>query len=356
MKKKILSVLLCMSILGTLLVGCSSKIDETTSTETASQEATTEAPAEEATDTAATDTSTDTTEAKTGGLKYAYCTSTLNNPFMTTIGDALKAACEADGNELIIYDPQYDQAKQISQVEDAITQGVAGIFLLPVDSDGVKSVLEAAKAKNIPVIAIDNPVSDTDLVAANVASDNFNAGYIIGEAMVEDFPDGAKIAVIDSPTMVACVDRFDGFIKALEDKGMKDKFEIVAQQDAQASLEKAMPIAENILQANPDVQAFYGINDPTALGIIATLKAAGKVAGKDGVMVYGVDGSPDGKTAIKDTTLAVTAAQSPVGLANTSYEKINEVIAGGTIDSDIKVDTFRIDASNVDTYGTDGWQ
>lgn len=352
MKKKLLGLLLCVAMVSTIFAGCKKNETETSSNEAATQE-TPAAETKEVATVAPTEAAAATTSG--GGLKFAYCTSTLNNPFMTTIGDALKAACEADGNELIVYDPQYDQAKQISQVEDAITQGVAGIFLLPVDSDGVKSVLEEAKAKNIPVIAIDNPVTDTSLVAANVASDNFNAGYVVGEKMMKDFPDGAKIAVIDSPTMVACVDRFNGFQKALEDKGMKDKFKIAAQQDAQASLEKAMPIAENILQANPDIQAFYGINDPTALGIIASLKAAGKTAGKD-VIVYGVDGSPDGKTAIKDGSLALTAAQSPVGLAQTSYDNIKKVIAGETIESDIKVDTFGIDASNVDTYGTDGWQ
>lgn len=287
------------------------------------------------------------------GLTFAYCTSTLNNPFMTTIGDALKSSAQADGNELIVFDPQYDQAKQISQVEDAIIQNVAGIFLLAVDSEGVKPVLENAAKKNIPVIAIDNPVTDVDLVAANIASDNFNAGHIIGEAMIEDFPNGAKIAIIDSPTMVACVDRYEGFIAALEEAGMKNKFEVVAQQDAQASLEKAMPIAENMIQANPDIQAFYGINDPTALGIIAALKAANKL---EGVKVYGVDGSPDGKSAIKDGTLAVTAAQSPVGLAETSYKNILKVINGEKIDKSIEVDTFRIDPSNVDDYGVDGWQ
>lgn len=285
--------------------------------------------------------------------KFAYCTSTLNNPFMTTIGDALKEACEANGDVLVIYDPQYDQSKQISQIEDAITQGVDGIFLLPVDSDGVMTVLQTAKDKGIPVIALDNPVTDVELIAANVASDNYNAGYIVGQAMMQDFPDGAKVAVIDSPTMVACVDRFEGFQAALEEAGATDKFEICAQQDAQASLEKAMPIADNMIQANPDIQAFYGINDPTALGIIASLQAADKL---EGVNIYGVDGSPDGKAAIENGTLQVTAAQSPVGIAQTSYENMLKVLAGVTIEKDIKVETFKIDKGNVSEYGVDGWQ
>ncbi len=339
--RKLVTLGLVVVLAVSAFMGCKKKdvVNENTSTE----ESTDEAVANDDVTPAATESE----------RKFAYCTSTLNNPFMTTIGDALQTLCDENGDELIIYDPQYDQAKQISQVEDAITQGVDGIFLLPVDSDGVKSVLETAASKNIPVIAIDNPVTDTDLVAANVASDNFNAGHIIGEAIIADFPDGAKIAIIDSPTMVACVDRYEGFVAALEEAGMTDKFEIVAKQDAQASLEKAMPIAENIIQANPDVQAFYGINDPTALGVIAALKAADKLGD---IKIYGVDGSPDGKAALKDETLAVTAAQSPVGLAKTSYENILKVLNGETIEKSIAVDTFKIDASNVDEYGVDGWQ
>ncbi len=317
--RKVLAVLMSMTLVLALLAGCSSSEPAATATpEGGTAEGT--------------------------GKKFAYCTSTLNNPFMTTIGDALQAECDKNGDTLVIYDPQYDQAKQISQIEDAIIQGVDGIFLLPVDSGGVKTVLKTAAEKGIPVIVIDNPVDDVDLVAANVASDNFNAGYIIGESMMADFPDGAKIAVIDSPTMKACVDRFDGFIAALTDAGVKDKFEIVAQQDAQASLEKAMPIAENMIQANPDIQAFYGINDPTALGVIATLQASNKLGE---IKIYGVDGSPDGKAAIVDGTLQTTAAQSPMGLAQTAFTNMLTVLDGGTIEKDIKVDTFKIAASNV---------
>lgn len=341
MKRFLALALVCM-MASYVFAGCSKKADPADNDAEA-----TKAPA--ATE---EDAGTDGTTPEEGRV-FAYCTSTLNNPFMTTIGDALKAACEENGDSLIIFDPQYDQAKQISQVEDAINQGVAGIFLLAVDSSGVKTVLDQAVEKRIPVIAIDNPVTDSDLVAAIVASDNFNAGYIIGESMIEDFPDGAKIAIIDSPTMQACVDRYDGFVKALEDAGKTDKFEVAAKQDGFASLEKAMPIAESMIQANPDIQAFYGINDPTALGIIAALKAANKL---EGMKIYGVDGSPDGKAALKDGTLAVTAAQSPVNLAETSYENMLKVLNGETIEKSIAVDTFKIDASNVDEYGVDGWQ
>lgn len=298
-----------------------------------------------------TDTVPSPNASGTGGRTFAYCTSTLNNPFMKTIGDTFQQICDENGDTLIVMDPQYDQSKQLSQIEDAITQGVDAIFLIPVDSDGVKSALDIAKAKGVPVLAIDNPVTDIDLVKANVSSDNYNAGLLCGQTMATDFPDGAKIAIIDSPTMQACVDRVNGFFDGLGDK--KDKFIVCAQQDGTASLEKSMPIAENMIQANPDIEAFFCINDPTSLGTIAALKANNKLGN---IKIYSVDGSPDAKAVLKSGELALTVAQSPVNLAKTTYAETLRVLDGEEIDMDIKVATFKIDANNVDEYGVDGWQ
>ncbi|MEM1485839.1 sugar ABC transporter substrate-binding protein [Oscillospiraceae bacterium PP1C4] len=339
--KKALALVLALALSAAAFAGCGSTSKAASSSEAApaAPSATESAPA------ASSDTQ------KTGGRKFAYCTSTLNNPFMKTIGDTFQQLCMKNGDDLIIMDPQYDQSKQLSQIEDAITQGVDGIFLIPVDSNGVKSALDKAKAKGVPVIAIDNPVTDIELVAANISSDNYNAGLLCGQTMAADFPDGAKIAVIDSPTMQACVERVNGFMDGLGD--LKDKFTICAQQDGTASLEKSMPIAENMIQANPDIKAFFCINDPSALGTIAALKANNKL---EGIKIYAVDGSPDAKAVLKTGELTLTVAQSPVNLAITTYNECLKVLAGETIEKDIKVETFKIDATNVDEYGIDGWQ
>lgn len=341
MKKKILALFMAAALSVATFAGCKSGGEESSS-----QQESASASGKESSE-SVENTSTDSQD----GHTFVYCTSTLNNPFMKTIGDTFQELCDQNGDTLIVMDPQYDQAKQISQIEDAITQDVDAIFLIPVDSDGVRSALEMARDKNVPVIAIDNPVTDVDLVKANVSSDNYNAGLLCGQTMVEDFPDGAQIAIIDSPTMVACVERVEGFMAGLGEKA--DSFEIVAQQDGTASLEKSMPIAENMIQANPDIQAFFCINDPSALGTIAALKANNKL---EGIKIYAVDGSPDAKAVLKSGELALTVAQSPVNLAKTTYESMEKVLKGEEIETDIKVDTFKIDAGNVDEYGIDGWQ
>ncbi|MDR1179387.1 MAG: sugar ABC transporter substrate-binding protein [Spirochaetales bacterium] len=286
-----------------------------------------------------------------GKRTIAFATSTLNNPFMVTIRDTLQQLADERGDTLMVLDPQYNQATQISQIEDAVTRGVSAIFMIHVDKNGVRSGIERAYEAGIPVFGIDDPLIDTDLVVSNIYSNNHYAGIVGGQAMLKDFPNGAKIAIIDSPTMMGPVDRVNGFKEALGSN--LSKFNIVAQQDGKATTADAQPIAENVLQAHPDIQAFFCINDPNALGVIAALRAEGK-NGK--VYVYSVDGSPAAKAELKSGDLRITAAQSPINLAKTTYETFEKFARGEQIEKEILVSTFGITAENVDEYTVDKWQ
>jgi len=282
--------------------------------------------------------------------KFGYTCMTMNNPFFITLEKSIREVVEKDGGTLITLDPQLDTQKQIAQVEDMIAQKVDIIFLNPVDWKGIKPALDAAKKANIPVVNFDAQVFDKELVNSIVVSDNFNAGKVCGEDLVKQMPNGGKIAIIDSPTMKSVIDRIDGFMAGLGDK--KSKFEIVAQQDGKGQLELSMPIAEAILQANPDVKAFMGGNDPTALGIIAALKTANK----KGILVYGVDGAPESKAAIKDGDMTGTGAQSPINIGKESYKIAMQILKGEQYQKNVPVKTELINKENVEKFGIKNWQ
>lgn len=284
-------------------------------------------------------------------IKFAFITSTLNNSFFTAISDTFADIAKKNGDQYILIDPQYDQAKQISMMEDVINQKVDIIYLIAVDSEGIRQGLLAAQKKNIPVVVIDNPISDDDLVVSTIASDNFLAGKINGERMVKDFPDGAKIAVIDCPFNRASVLRADGFFAGLGES--RSKFNVVSQQNGKCALEVTMPIAEDIIQANPDVQAFFAVNDPSALGVVVALKASNKLKN---IKIYTVDGSPDGKKAFKDGQITLTVAQAPIQLAKESYKVGEKILAGEKVDKEILVPTFPITEELIQKYGVKAWQ
>lgn len=280
---------------------------------------------------------------------FGYTSMTQNNPFFQVLEQAIREKVEANGDKLITTNPAMDVELQINQIEDMISQGIDAIFLNPVDWEGIRPALVMLEEAGIPIINYDTEVKDFNYVTAYVGSDNKNAGRVAGEDMVKRFPDGGKIAILDSPTMNSVNDRIEGFMEAIEGKG----FEVVAQQDGKGDLEISLDITEDILQAHPDIIAIMGGNDPSALGALAAVKAANKTD----IAIYGVDGSPNAKAEIAEGgPLVGTGAQSPISIGQISVDVAYKVLKGEKFEKRTPVETFIINRENVDKYGTDSWQ
>ena len=282
--------------------------------------------------------------------KFGYTCMDGTNPFFVTIQDKIKELVEANGDELIVTDPGNDVTKQISQVEDMLSQNLDGLFMNPVDAQGIIPALDLAKDAGVPMVGFDTEVGDMSYLVSYTGSDNYNAGKVVGEDLVKKAPNGGKIIVLDSPTMQSVVDRTNGFMDAIKDHG----FEVVAQQDAKGNLQVAMGIAEDLLQSNPDVVAIFGGNDPTALGALAAANAAGI----KNCMIYGVDGSPDIKSELAsgNSLIEGSGAQSPVSIAEQAVKIMYDYVEGKQVEERYPVETFLITSDNVAKYGTDGWQ
>lgn len=286
-----------------------------------------------------------------GGYVFAYTCMDGSNPFFVTIQEEIEKKLEENGDTLIVSDPANDVTLQISQMEDAISQEPDGYFVNPAEAEGIIPALDEVKSAGIPMVNFDTEVADmADYVVSYTGSDNYNAGYVCGEDLVAQCPDGGDIIVLDSPTMNSVVDRTNGFLDAIEGKG----FNIVAQQDAKGNLQEAQTIADDLLQANPDVVAIFGGNDPTALGALASAEGAGLTD----VLIYGVDGSPDFKAEMskEGSLLRATGAQSPISIADQAVEIMYDIMEGKEVQFRYPVETFLITPDTVADYGTDGWQ
>lgn len=334
MIKKVASVLVSLALMTGILAGCSAS------------QATTTAAAAETTKAAAAEASAETSAstAKTYGVTY-WCES----DFFGTIAESITELAKADGATTIVVDAQQDPDLQLRIVEDFIAKGVDAVFLQPVDKDAIKPALLKLKEAGIPVINFDSAVSDLDLVDAYVATNNYEAGVQCGEAMLKDFPNGGKIAVLDYPANNACVERTNGFMDTIKGKG----FEVVAQFDAQGNNEKGLTITNDILQAHSDLVAIFGINDQCGMGAYAAITAAGEK-----IKIYGVDGAFEAKKAIAEKGLyAMTAAQSPITIGKECYKVAQGVLAGQKADPfTIEVEPFVIDGANADQYLNAPWQ
>jgi len=252
---------------------------------------------------------------------FAFLPNTQNNTFQSTMNDTFKQLCEENGYDYVCLDPDYDVNIQLNQLNDVANKKLDAAFVIPVDSAGIRQGLLALQAAGTPVINVDTPVikDDQDLVQSIIATDCYMAGVLVGQQMVADYPDGGKIAILDFPENESCVDRVNGFLEGLGDSA--SKFAIVAQQNGKAALDASLPLAEDIIQANPDINAFFAINDPSALGVVAAIKATG--------------GSPAGKEALVDGSFTAVAAQVPIMIAKTAFDRAVKLLSGETIEKEI---------------------
>ena len=259
--KKLLALVLAVLMVVTVFAGCASSDGSSSTADNGSSSST----ADDGSSSAASD----------GPYKFGYCAMTMNNPFFVYISDTAKAIVEGNGDEYVTADPQMDQAKQIAGVEDMVTQGIDVLLLNPVDTKGVRPALDACQEAGVPIVNFDADVYDTDMVASILVSNNYKAGQVVGERVAQDFPDGCTIAIFDSPTAKSTLDRVQGFTDALNDSGIE--YEVVFQQDGKGDTQVTLGLAENCLQANPDVDVMFAGNDPSAMGCVAACEAAPSV-------------------------------------------------------------------------------
>ncbi len=320
--KKLIVLSLCFCMTASMLAGCGSSADTSDTSAEATADTSEQAePAEEA-------AGGDETQTAASDLSFAFCTNTLNNTFQSSMDATFSSLCEEAGIAYTCLDPDYDLNTQLSQLSDVANSGYDAVFIIPVDSAGITSGLAEIQAAGIPIFNVDTAVIDEDIetfVTQFVGTNAYMAGQLVGAQMAEDYPDGADIAVLDFPSNESCVDRVNGFMDGLGDN--VDKFNIVAQQDGEAALDTSLSLAEDIIIANPDMDAFFCINDPSALGAAAAIKAA-NLTGQIGV--YSIDASPDGKQALLDGEFSAVAAQVPIQIAEYAYNAASEYLNGNT--------------------------
>lgn len=177
--------------------------------------------------------------------------------------------------EVLYSNADQDAAKQQSQAEAALASGVRVLVLDPVDSAAAASIVAAANAQGVPVIAYDRIVNGGQL-AYYVSFDNENIGELQGRALVEkleaDGASGGILMVNGSPTDGNAGQFKEGALSQVE----PSDFPVLADFDSPDwSPDKAQDwVAGQITQFGGRIAGVYAANDGTAGGAIAALKAA----------------------------------------------------------------------------------
>ncbi len=258
----------------------------------------------------------------------AMVVSTLNNPFFVTMKDGAEAKAKQLGYNLIVLDSQNDPSKELSNVEDLSVRGVKAILINPTDSDAVSNAIRIANRANIPVLTLDRGANRGEVVS-HIASDNVAGGEMAGKFIEEKIGDNAKIIQLEGIAGTSAArERGEGFMKAVKSSNLQ----LIASQPADFDRTKGLHVMENLLAANPDVQAVFAQNDEMALGALRAIQASGKK-----VLIVGFDGTDDGIAAVKRGIMGATVAQQPDLIGALGVEAADKMLKGETVDKNIPV-------------------
>lgn len=251
--------------------------------------------------------------------------STLNNPFFVTLRDGAQKMANELGITLIVADAQDNPAKQLNDMEDFIQQKVNLILVNPTDSDAIVTAVEAANKANIPVITVDRGANGGK-VLCHIASDNVAGGRMAGAYVVDLI--GGKGNVVELEGILgtsAARDRGNGFNEVI---AAYPGIRVVARQTANFNRAEGLMVMENILQAQPNIQAVFAHNDEMALGAIEAIKSAGKLGI---IKVVGFDAVDDAMAAVKKGEMAATVAQQPAMMGELGVIKAFEYLSTYTL-------------------------
>jgi fructose transport system substrate-binding protein len=268
-------------------------------------------------------------------------TKTDTNPFFVKMKEGAQQAADAAGVQLQSFAGKADgdNEAQVQAIENLISAGAKGFMITANDSKAIVPSLDKAKQAGMLVIALDTPVDPPDAADATFATDNFQAGTLIGQwakAKFEAEGKQAKIAMLDlSPNGVSVdVQRDQGFLSGFgipvgneAQIGDESDPRIVGHDVTDGAEEGGRTAMENLLQKDPSINLVYTINEPAAAGAYAALEAAGK---QNDVTIVSVDGGCPGVEAVKAGQIGATSQQYPLKMAQQGVDAIAAFAKDGT--------------------------
>lgn len=268
-------------------------------------------------------------------------TKTEGNPFFVKMREGAQEKAGELGLELRAFAGKFDgdNDSQVAAIESLIVAGALGFAIVPSDSSAIVPTIAAARDAGLLVIVLDTPLDPIDAADATFATDNREAGRLIGAWAAGTMGDDAataKIAMLDLAINQPTVDylRDQGFmqgfgidVKDPNRYGDEDDPRICGHEMTAGSEDGGRTAMETLLQRCPDINVVYTINEPAAAGAWEALKAVGKDDGS--VLIVSIDGGCPGVDNVKSGVIGATSQQYPLDMASLALEAIKKFAETG---------------------------
>ncbi|MCL6592345.1 MAG: sugar ABC transporter substrate-binding protein [Alicyclobacillus sp.] len=269
----------------------------------------------------------------------------MPDPFYVSEYYGMVQEAQKEGNiKLLLADAGgYTQvAKQVSQLQNFMTQNVDAVLLAATSPSGTKAVVEQLNQHHIPVI---NFTSATDgPVVTYIGSSQQQLGEDQAKTMIELLGGKGNVVMLPGPAGVSwAIDRAQAFKNYIQ---AHSSIQIVKEEWEDSSPTAGYNTMANLLRAIPNIDGVYTGSDFLGDGAVDAIKAAGK-GGK--IVVTTAVLEPQTLTYIKSGLLQMTAAQRAVTIGETAVKAAIDVLNGKTVPKTISVPDMIVTSKNVDS-------
>lgn len=267
---------------------------------------------------------------------------TQSHQFYRDLVAAMAEEAAKHGFTLRIQYAEFNGPKQINQIETFVQQGVDALVISPKDSAGIAPAINEARAKGVPVFTADIAAHNADVIS-HIASDNVQGGRLIGEYLAKRLNGSGNVAIIDHPEVTSVQDRVAGFESAI---AAHPGIRIVQKAPGGGVRDKALRATQDVLNAHPELNAIFGINDDSALGALAAVESAGL---QDRIVIVGYDGTPEAREAIlAGKALVADTVQHPEDIGRITIQTIADYFAGKDVPKVVPVPVDLIDRASLE--------
>lgn len=319
LKKKYFSIAMLFAFLSIALIGCSSDTETSSSSSNSNSK---------------------------DNIVIGAALPDFDDKWLSYLQDGMKGyEATLENTEVIYTDAMDDAAKQLSQVENFISQQVDAIFIIPVDTVSATIMLEKANDADIPIIVVNREFEGVDKATSYVGSDSLEGGIIQIEEVAKILEGRGNISIMNG-TMGhdAQIKRTQGNKQVIEGN---QEMEVILEGTAEFDRAKGMALMENWLNSGKQIDAVVANNDEMAIGAIMAAEAAGKL---DDIVFAGIDATPDALEYVKSGQLAVTVFQDAMGQGKGGLEAAYKAATGEEVEKKIMIPYELVTQENVGEY------
>lgn len=283
-----------------------------------------------ATDSNAPATSKEPSTSTGGKIKIGVSISNFDDTFLMYMKDGMDEYAKSLGSEVEVtyVDAKEDTAKQLSQVENFISQGVNAIVVVPVNTEATEPITAACQDAKVPLVYVNRLPGNLPDDVVFVGSESIDAGIFQMEYIAEKLGGKGNVVIM--------MGKLDNEAAIMRTEGVKQvaakypDINIIFEQTANWSREEGMSLMENWLATGKQIDAVASNNDDMALGALKAIEAAGKLGQ---IVVGGVDCTPDALAELEAGKLDCTVFQDAAGQGGGAIDVAYKLAKGEKVEN-----------------------